>query len=52
MRVEGKAETDPFNKDNPNAPTNRRISIVLLKESLLRPVGKAKPVTPKEIFKP
>lgn len=52
MRVEGKAETDPFNKDNPNAPTNRRISIVLLKESLLRPVGKAKPISPKEIFKP
>jgi len=52
MRVEGKAETDPFNKDNPNAPTNRRISIVLLKESLLRPMAKAKPVTPKEIFRP
>lgn len=52
MRVEGKAETDPFNKDNPNAPTNRRISIVLLKESLLRPMAKAKPITPKEIFKP
>ncbi len=52
MRVEGKAETDPFNKDNPNAPTNRRISIVLLKESLLRPVGKAKPISPKEIFRP
>jgi chemotaxis protein MotB len=52
VRVEGKAETDPFYKDNPNAPTNRRISIVLLKESLLRPMAKAKPVTPKEIFRP
>jgi chemotaxis protein MotB len=30
--VEGKADTDPFIKDNPLDPQNRRISIVLLRE--------------------
>jgi chemotaxis protein MotB len=30
--VEGRADTDPLIKDNPNDPQNRRISIVLLRE--------------------
>lgn len=30
--VEGRADTDPFVKDNPLDPQNRRISIVLLRE--------------------
>lgn len=35
--VVGRAETDPFVKENPNDPQNRRISIVLLSEVRLNP---------------
>jgi chemotaxis protein MotB len=31
--VVGKADTEPFNKDNPLSPQNRRISILLLKST-------------------
>jgi chemotaxis protein MotB len=30
MRVVGLADAVPFNKDNPNAPVNRRISIIVM----------------------
>ena len=36
-RVAGKAATEPLDLDDPTAPTNRRISIVLLNEG--RPPG-------------
>jgi len=36
-RVVGKADTDPLVKDDPKAPRNRRISIILLRENDLTP---------------
>jgi chemotaxis protein MotB len=37
-RVVGKAATDPINPDNPNDPRNRRITIVLLRDTQAPPV--------------
>jgi chemotaxis protein MotB len=39
MRVEGRAETDPFVKEDPNADNNRRIAVILLKEGLAGTAG-------------
>lgn len=36
-RVVGKADTDPLMADDPKAPRNRRISIILLRENDLQP---------------
>ena len=36
-RVVGKADTDPLVKDDPKAPRNRRISIILLRDADLTP---------------
>ncbi|WP_374311603.1 flagellar motor protein MotB [Dongia sp.] len=46
--VVGRADTDPFVKENPNDPQNRRISIVLLSEVHLNPGegAAAQPATP------
>jgi chemotaxis protein MotB len=54
--VVGRADTDPFIKDNPNDPQNRRISIVLLSEvhaapgeqgaAAPAPTAPAEPATP------
>lgn len=42
--VEGRADTDPLIKENPQDPQNRRISIVLLREAKAAPP--AAPATP------
>lgn len=47
--VVGRADTDPFVKESPNDPQNRRISIVLLSEVRLNPgetAGAAVPTPP------
>jgi chemotaxis protein MotB len=40
FRVEGKADKDQFDPTNPEAPRNRRISIILLKKSIAPVNGK------------
>ncbi|MFA7275397.1 MAG: flagellar motor protein MotB [Pseudobdellovibrionaceae bacterium] len=40
--VVGKAETEPLLKDKPTDPQNRRISMILLRESLLKPMTSKK----------
>jgi chemotaxis protein MotB len=47
-RVVGKADTDPLVKDDPKAPRNRRISIILLRDQDLVPP----PETPPDQIKP
>lgn len=42
FKVEGKADREPMAKNDPSAPQNRRISIILLKKSLV-PVDGAAP---------
>jgi len=42
-RVVGKADTEPLVKDDPKAPRNRRISIILLRENDLTPPPEMKP---------
>ncbi len=51
-RVVGRSDTDPLLKDNLGDPQNRRISIVLLRDKLLKDLAsseKSEPVLPKDL---
>ena len=37
LRVTGRADTDPFDKEDPTSPTNRRINIIVLRNYKLAP---------------
>lgn len=46
-QVAGKAATEPFNKDDPSSPQNRRISITLLNMNTPSPQAEAQPTAAK-----
>ncbi len=48
VRVSGRADTDLYDKKNPNSPNNRRISIILLRNYQQPDKKSKKPLTPKE----
>ena len=56
LRVQGLASSQPFDRNDPSGPTNRRISIIVMnrdaEDRLFRPVVPAEPVAPGEDAEP